>query len=59
MLGNEEDFSAALGYDVPGVDEQFSNLATENFKAMIEVVLKDLSVPGGRHDTAQSHQRHA
>ena len=41
MLGNEEDFSAALGYDVPGVDEQFSNVSTENFKAMIEVVLKD------------------
>ena len=41
MLGNEEDFSAALGYDVPGVDEQFSNLSTENFTAMIEVVLKD------------------
>jgi 2-dehydro-3-deoxygluconokinase len=41
MLGNEEDFSAALGYDVPGVDEQFSNLSSENFKAMIEVVLKD------------------
>jgi 2-dehydro-3-deoxygluconokinase len=41
MLGNEEDFSAALGYDVHGVDEQFSNLSPENFKAMIEVVLKD------------------
>jgi 2-dehydro-3-deoxygluconokinase len=41
MLGNEEDFSAALGYDVHGVDEQFSNLSSENFKAMIEVVLKD------------------
>lgn len=41
MLGNEEDFSAALGYDVHGVDQQFSNLSSENFKAMIEVVLKD------------------
>jgi 2-dehydro-3-deoxygluconokinase len=41
MLGNEEDFSAALGYDVHGVDEQFSNLSSENFNAMIEVVLKD------------------
>lgn len=41
MLGNEEDFSAALGYDVRGVDEQFSNLSSDNFKAMIEVVLKD------------------
>ena len=41
MLGNEEDFSAALGYDVEGVGEQFSDLSSENFKAMIEVVLKD------------------
>ena len=41
MLGNEEDFSAALGYDVKGVGDEFSNLASENFQAMIEVVLKD------------------
>jgi 2-dehydro-3-deoxygluconokinase len=41
MLGNEEDFSAALGYDVQGVGDEFSNLAAENFQAMIEVVLKD------------------
>jgi 2-dehydro-3-deoxygluconokinase len=41
MLGNEEDFSAALGYDVQGVGDEFSNLASENFQAMIEVVLKD------------------
>jgi 2-dehydro-3-deoxygluconokinase len=41
MLGNEEDFSAALGYDVQGVGDEFSNLASENFQTMIEVVLKD------------------
>ena len=41
MLGNEEDFSAALGYDVKGVGDEFSNLASENFQAMIKVVLKD------------------
>jgi 2-dehydro-3-deoxygluconokinase len=41
MLGNEEDFSAALGYDVQGVGDEFSNLASENFQAMIAVVLKD------------------
>jgi 2-dehydro-3-deoxygluconokinase len=41
MLGNEEDFSAALGYDVLGVGDEFSNLASENFQAMIAVVLKD------------------
>ena len=36
MLGNEEDFSAALGYDVPGVDEAYSKLDTTNFKTMIK-----------------------
>jgi 2-dehydro-3-deoxygluconokinase len=41
MLGNEEDFSAALGYDVQGVGDEFSNLASETFHGMIEVVLKD------------------
>jgi 2-dehydro-3-deoxygluconokinase len=41
MLGNEEDFSAALGYDVQGVGDEFSNLASETFHEMIEVVLKD------------------
>jgi len=41
MLGNEEDFSAALGYDVKGVGEEFSNLPSDNFQAMIELVLKD------------------
>src|ERR1700733_12957616 len=41
MLGNEEDFFAALGYDVKGVGDEYSNLASENFQAMIEIVLKD------------------
>jgi 2-dehydro-3-deoxygluconokinase len=41
MLGNEEDFSAALGYAVKGVGDEYSNLASENFQAMIEIVLKD------------------
>jgi 2-dehydro-3-deoxygluconokinase len=41
MLGNEEDFSAALGYDVAGADESFSVLEVEGFKKMIGTVLKD------------------
>ena len=41
MLGNEEDFSAALGYDVPGTDENLSALDPENFKKMIAKVVKD------------------
>lgn len=41
MLGNEEDFSAALGYEVPGTDETLSALDPENFKKMIAKVVKD------------------
>jgi 2-dehydro-3-deoxygluconokinase len=41
MLGNEEDFSAALGYEVPGVDEDCSTIAVDGFKQMIAKVVKD------------------
>ncbi len=35
MIGNEEDFTAALGFEVAGVDEHLSALDPANFKAMI------------------------
>jgi 2-dehydro-3-deoxygluconokinase len=41
MLGNEEDFSAALGYEVAGTDEHLSALDPEAFKQMISKVVKD------------------
>ncbi len=41
MLGNEEDFTAALGFDVAGVDEGHSSLDPANFKQMIEQVARD------------------
>ena len=41
MLGNEEDFSAALGYEVQGVDENFAALEIAGFQKMIETVLRD------------------
>ncbi len=43
MLGNEEDFSAALGYEVRGTDEHLSALDPEAFKRMISKVLNDFS----------------
>ena len=39
MLGNEEDFSAALGFEVAGVDEHLSELDPANFKKMIDTVV--------------------
>jgi 2-dehydro-3-deoxygluconokinase len=41
MLGNEEDFSAALGYQVPGMDEHHSTFEVDGFKQMISKVVKD------------------
>jgi 2-dehydro-3-deoxygluconokinase len=40
MLGNEEDFTAALGFPVEGVDENHSALDPENFKRMIKKVVE-------------------
>ena len=36
MLGNEEDFTAALGFDVEGLDEHHAKLDVRNFQKMIE-----------------------
>jgi 2-dehydro-3-deoxygluconokinase len=41
MLGNEEDFSAALGFEVTGMDEHISSIEVEAFKQMIERVVKE------------------
>ncbi len=41
MLGNEEDFTAALGFEVKGVDKSFSTLDPTNFKRMIETAVKE------------------
>jgi 2-dehydro-3-deoxygluconokinase len=41
MIGNEEDFSASLGFEVPGMDEHILKIESESFKKMIESVLKE------------------
>ncbi|MGB6479724.1 MAG: sugar kinase [Candidatus Sulfotelmatobacter sp.] len=41
MLGNEEDFTASLGFEVKGLDEQHSRLDPNNFKRMIEKVVQE------------------
>jgi 2-dehydro-3-deoxygluconokinase len=41
MLGNEEDFSAALGFEVAGLDEHISKIETASFKHMIEKAVKE------------------
>jgi 2-dehydro-3-deoxygluconokinase len=41
MIGNEEDFTAALGFEVPGTDQSFSDLDVSNFQQMIDTVVKE------------------
>ena len=36
MIGNEEDFTASLGFEVEGVDESISEIETDAFKRMIQ-----------------------
>jgi len=38
MIGNEEDFTAALGFAVQGVDDGFATIETDHFKRMISTV---------------------
>jgi 2-dehydro-3-deoxygluconokinase len=35
MIGNEEDFTASLGFEVEGADEKLSHIETDAFKSMI------------------------
>ncbi len=38
LIGNEEDFTAALGFGVEGVDDNLATLPIEGFRAMIDQV---------------------
>jgi len=40
LFGNEEDFSAALGFELEGVDAEFKELPTASFRKMISTVVK-------------------
>ncbi len=39
MIGNEEDFTACLGFEVEGVDENISNIEVDAFKNMINTAV--------------------
>jgi len=40
MIGNEEDFTASLGFEVKGADHDLGTMETDSFKAMIETAVK-------------------
>ncbi len=41
LFGNEEDFSAALGFDLDAVDHNFEDLDTASFRRMIQRVVSE------------------
>jgi 2-dehydro-3-deoxygluconokinase len=41
MIGNEEDFTASLGFEVAGVDHTISEIETDAFRKMIETAVKE------------------
>jgi len=41
MIGNEEDFTASLGFEVAGVDHNISEIETDAFRKMIETAVKE------------------
>jgi 2-dehydro-3-deoxygluconokinase len=40
MIGNEEDFTASLGFEVHGADEGFATLEVDSYRRMIEEAVK-------------------
>ena len=43
LIGNEEDFTACLGFAVEGLDKNISNINPQNFKAMLKKVQKNFT----------------
>ena len=43
MIGNEEDFTACLGFEVKGIDENISAIEIDAFKNMIKMAVKEFS----------------
>ncbi len=43
MIGNEEDFTASLGFAVPDTDESLDELDAANFRRMLDAVTKEFS----------------
>ena len=41
MIGNEEDFTACLGFEVEGLDDNISSIDIDKFKAMIESAVSE------------------
>ena len=45
LIGNEEDFSAALGFEIEGADANLTGLDAGSFRRMMERVAREFSIP--------------
>ena len=54
MLGNEEDFTACLGFKVQGMDDNISSIDVSAFKAMIGEVVREFPKPAAHGDDLAS-----
>jgi 2-dehydro-3-deoxygluconokinase len=43
MIGNEEDFTACLGFEVEGADEHLTKIETDSFKKMIQCAVGEFA----------------
>lgn len=43
MIGNEEDFTASLGFEVPGADDSLTDLEAAHFQKMIDKVIQEFA----------------
>ena len=60
MIGNEEDFTACLGFEVEGADENLSHIDVTAFKKMIENGGEGIpELQSHRHDVARGEDRDA
>ncbi|MBB5353442.1 2-dehydro-3-deoxygluconokinase [Haloferula luteola] len=57
MIGNEEDFTASLGFEVEGVSEHVTGLQVDNFKDMIKRAVADFPNFQVVATTLRDHQR--
>ena len=58
MIGNEEDFTACLGLEVEGIDDNLTELDAANFRAMIERAVAEFpNFTRRRDDAARRAQR--
>ena len=54
LFGNEEDFSAGLGYDVEGMDDDLLVLDVAHYEHLLQRVLDELPAARGRRIDAAS-----